>query len=92
MLAGLGLWEAGDRLNPRIAPEFHRPRAGAACLRGLFGGAGHIHPPQRGYHLEIRLRSAELAADCAALMEAAGLRPGTVRRTGGPALVEGYAA
>lgn len=83
MLDDLGLLDDAGRLRLRIARRFHRSSARAACLRGLFAGAGHIHPPQRGYHLEIRLRSAELAADCAALMEGVGLRPGVaVRRRG----------
>lgn len=86
VLAALDLLDAGGELRPDLPAAVRRGPAGAACLRGLFAGAGHIHPPQLGYHLEIRLRSAALASGCAGLMTAQGLRPGVSARRGGHAV------
>lgn len=64
-----------------------RTRAAAkSCLRAWFAVVGHIHPPNRGYHLELRFRDRELAADCAALMAGIGLQPRVVANRGGHAV------
>lgn len=58
----------------------------AAYLRGHFLGAGHVHPPQRGYHLEFILRHQELVEPCAQLMADTGIPVRVARRRDGYAL------
>lgn len=60
--------------------------ARAAYLRGLFLGAGHVHPPQNGYHLEVVVRNEGLARACRELLSGLGITARVARRRSGHAV------
>ena len=55
-----------------------------AMLRGLFLGCGSVNAPSSRYHLEFVAPSPQWAAGIASLIEASGVRPGTMERGGQP--------
>lgn len=58
----------------------------AAYLRGMFLGAGHVYPPQRGYQLELWLRERRTADGCRRLLDELGLPARVVPRRDGYAV------
>lgn len=85
LLEAVGVWRADGGAARGLPRPLRRAAARDAFLRGCFMGGGHVHPPERGYHLEWLVFDPRTAHDLRRLLARMGWVAGVAARR------EGYA-